>query len=407
MALPSARPRAEAAAHVTCSTASGAPAWQGLADFRNRSGTVARLAPQPGDGAMATINNSTAGDDQRSGPLGEANEFIGFGFGIDVLGGGNLRDIFYMTADSQTDKIRGGGGIDLIDYSAARFGLEFLLEDNSGIVRTRDWSWAQQTIAAFTDIEDITGTRFDDFISGNSVANTFDGGAGADYIDGRSGDDTLIGGFGNDTLNGSKGNDTVSYNYADTGMRVLLKMDSAGGQAHRILANGTTVLEDSLIAVENIIGSRHSDILVGNDLANRIDGGASDDRLYTLIDGVVDTMIGGAGSDTIDYTWWYSNGQHPYALIIELGGGNGSARLITENGEVPEDQLLGSRMSLEAGAPTSSTATRGRTSFPDQKGPISSSRTSTGNATSRTAAAAWIPSRSPSWLTPSSLVKRV
>lgn len=59
------------------------------------------------------------------------------------------------------------------------------------------------------NIENLTGSAFDDFIYGDQAANTLRGLDGDDYIRGRRGADTLDGGAGDDRLMGNRGNDTI------------------------------------------------------------------------------------------------------------------------------------------------------------------------------------------------------
>jgi len=62
---------------------------------------------------------------------------------------------------------------------------------------------------AAADIENVTGTAFNDVITGSSVANVLVGLAGDDQITGGPGNDLLLGGAGNDNLVGSEGNDLL------------------------------------------------------------------------------------------------------------------------------------------------------------------------------------------------------
>ena len=70
---------------------------------------------------------------------------------------------------------------------------------------------------SFANIENVTGTSFDDAIFGDNGANLFTGLGGADTLFGFGGDDMLFGGAGNDLLRGDglpafggpSGNDTI------------------------------------------------------------------------------------------------------------------------------------------------------------------------------------------------------
>jgi Ca2+-binding RTX toxin-like protein len=103
-----------------------------------------------------------------------------------------------------------------------------------------------------------------------------------DYIRGLQGDDTIEGGFGSDIIQGGAGIDTASYANSYAGVTVNL-----GSQAPQ---QGGDAEGDELSSIENLIGSAHNDVLTGNGLDNRFEGGAGGD----IIDG-------GGGSDTASY----------------------------------------------------------------------------------------------------------
>ena len=135
---------------------------------------------------------------------------------------------------------------------------------------------AQNTVGAGTDtlseFENLIGSAFNDTLTGDAGNNVLTGGAG---------NDTLVGGLGDDTLDGGAGTaDTASYAPANSGVTVSLV--TAGPQD--TLGAGI----DTLVGIENLIGSAFNDTLTGDSLANRIDGGAGDD-----------TIEGGAGNDIL------------------------------------------------------------------------------------------------------------
>jgi hypothetical protein len=51
-------------------------------------------------------------------------------------------------------------------------------------------------------IENVTGTSFDDFLTGDNSANVLSGGGGLDVINGGHGDDVIDGGDGQDVIDG-------------------------------------------------------------------------------------------------------------------------------------------------------------------------------------------------------------
>ncbi|MEQ1652501.1 MAG: peroxidase family protein [Hyphomicrobium sp.] len=141
---------------------------------------------------------------------------------------------------------------------------------------------------AVTDI--FVGTSGDDIANGNGGADLLSGLAGDDQLNGGGADDILNGGAGNDTLNGGAGNNTASYDGATAGVTVSLAV--AGPQ------NTGGAGTDTLIAIQNLIGSGQGDSLTGDVNNNNISGGAGDDTIVGA--GGNDTLTGGAGSDSLN-----------------------------------------------------------------------------------------------------------
>ena len=127
-----------------------------------------------------------------------------------------------------------------------------------------------------------------DTINGRDGDDILVGLGGADELNGGEGNDILNGGAGNDTLNGGNGNDTASYIDATSAVTV-----SVNGNNQVTGGAGT----DSLINMENLIGSSYGDTLTGDGNANILSGLAGDDTLVG--NGGADVLIGGAGNDTM------------------------------------------------------------------------------------------------------------
>jgi hypothetical protein len=99
---------------------------------------------------------------------------------------------------------------------------------------------AQDTVGAgldsFVSIENLSGSSFNDTLTGDTNANlldgaagddTLDGGDGNDTVQGGAGSDTLVGGAGNDSLDGGVGIDTASYAAATSAVTVSLAVATA------------------------------------------------------------------------------------------------------------------------------------------------------------------------------------
>ena len=107
-----------------------------------------------------------------------------------------------------------------------------------------------------------------DFLSGGAGDDVLSGRGADDYLRGGNGDDVLGGGDQDDRLDGGQGTDTASYRSAAAGVIVDLTLatQNTGGA-------GT----DTLISIENLIGSDHADNLIGSSARNLIEGGDGDD----------------------------------------------------------------------------------------------------------------------------------
>jgi Ca2+-binding RTX toxin-like protein len=129
------------------------------------------------------------------------------------------------------------------------------------------------------------------------------GNAGNNVIIGNSGKNTLLGGDGDDTLDGGAGIDTVDYSTASGAVTFDLTITS---QQDTIGAG-----KDTLLNIENVIGSAFADVITGTAAANVLDGRGGQDNLHGLAgndilygDGSADFLYGGLGNDTyhvVDY----------------------------------------------------------------------------------------------------------
>ena len=162
--------------------------------------------------------------------------------------------------------------------------------------------------------ENIIGSKFSDGLRGSDFANVLKGGGGFDQLFGEGGNDRLFGGAdgdelyggaGADRLNGGAGTDVVVYNDSAVGVRVVLGKNGA-----ETIGKGGEAAGDRIKQVENIAGSYHDDVLVGNNLANRLQGAFGNDTLNgrdgsDLLIGTFgdDTLIGGKGNDTFEFTF--------------------------------------------------------------------------------------------------------
>ncbi|MDO9338728.1 MAG: hypothetical protein Q7T61_20240 [Caulobacter sp.] len=113
--------------------------------------------------------------------------------------------------------------------------------------------------------------------------DTLSGGDGDDVLHGGGGDDILLGGAGSDVIDGGDGVDTASFGDSTQAMFADLQAHYAGD------TDGVEIENDQLLGIENLEGSNFDDVLRGDAGANVISGG----------DGV-DQILGRAGEDTLD-----------------------------------------------------------------------------------------------------------
>ncbi len=140
--------------------------------------------------------------------------------------------------------------------------------------------------------QSLVGTADANRLQGGLGSDTLDGGAGHDTLQGGGGDDMLVGGLGDDVIDGGAGVDTISYAVSTESVVVNLSVTTqqATGVAGR----------DTVINVENVVGSNYRDTIKGDAGNNVLNGGAERDALTG--GGGADTIIGGSGADTFVFT---------------------------------------------------------------------------------------------------------
>ena len=214
--------------------------------------------------------------------------------GDNVLAGGGGSDV--LAGRGGDDTLDGGtGASDTVDYSAAAAGV---VVDLAAGLASADGDGGSDTLVS---VENVIGSSLGDSLSGDAGDNVLAGGGGSDVLAGRGGDDTLDGGTG--------ASDTVDYSAAAAGVVV----DLAAGLAS---ADGDGA-SDTLVSVENVIGSSLGDSLSGDAGDNVLAGGGGSDLLAGR--GGADTLDGGGGTDTVDYS------AAAAGVVLDLASGVASA----------------------------------------------------------------------------------
>ncbi|ODS56469.1 MAG: hypothetical protein ABS36_08795 [Acidobacteria bacterium SCN 69-37] len=196
---------------------------------------------------------------------GSGNDDITGNAADNVIDGGDGNDT--IRGGSGNDTLTGGSGTDTASYAGASAGVTVSLATGS----------AQATGGAGIDtlsgFENLEGSAHNDTLTGSSAANTLSGG---------DGDDVLVGAAGSDTLDGGDGADTIDYRAAASAVTVNLSTSSTSTDG-----DGSS---DTLVAIENVIGSAGADSITGDSGDNVIEGAAGND-----------TLVGGLGTDTLSY----------------------------------------------------------------------------------------------------------
>ncbi|WP_268800190.1 retention module-containing protein [Pseudomonas huanghezhanensis] len=170
----------------------------------------------------------------------------------------------------------------------------------------------------------VLGTTGDDVLVGaaNSHLHGGDGndvlvaGPGNNELFGDSGNDILFSGPGNDLLDGDAGHNTADYSLATAGVTVSTGINGAQNTG----GAGT----DTLVNIDNLVGSNFNDRLTGDAGSNVLNGGLGNDVLNgmegddILIGGPGNnTLTGGPGNDT--FQWMAGNTGHDTITDFTFG----------------------------------------------------------------------------------------
>jgi Ca2+-binding RTX toxin-like protein len=224
--------------------------------------------------------------------LGGNDQLFGLG-GNDVLTGGPGAD--FMDG--------GTGASDIADYNESGVGVIVNLATGVGHFGNAEGD-------TLVNIEGINGSTHGDELIGDASSNLLTGREGDDFLTGGLGADFLFGGF-DDTRNLLDGLDTANYADSPVGVSVNLATE-AGANGNPIGRGfGGTAEGDTLVSIENLVGSSFNDSLLGNDFPNELFGNSGNDLLVGDIPGVAfddglhgdqgnDTLKGGGGADVLD-----------------------------------------------------------------------------------------------------------
>ncbi len=211
---------------------------------------------------------------------------------VNTITGNSSNNVLLSTVGD--DAIDGGAGIDTVSYANATAAVNVTLASNT----EQDTGGAG--IDTLLNIENLTGSKYNDTLTGNVAANVLNGGAGAD---------TMTGGNGNDTYYVNHASDVVNEVLAggtDTVFSTLL--------AYTLRANVEKGVVQGTVA-GNLTGNALANTLTGNAAANRLNGGAGNDTLKG--NGGNDILTGGAGKDVL--TGGAGNDVFKFNTLVESG----------------------------------------------------------------------------------------
>ncbi len=145
-----------------------------------------------GEGNDEIIGES--GDDLISGDEGEdeligesGDDTISGGSGDDILEGGSGDDI--LSGGGGSDQLDGGRGNDTADFSDLSFGVAADLSEGTAIYEPAPGVVVEDTL---DDIENLTGTNFNDQLIGDDGVNVINGFGGVDELTGGAAGDIFV-----------------------------------------------------------------------------------------------------------------------------------------------------------------------------------------------------------------------
>jgi Ca2+-binding RTX toxin-like protein len=306
-------------------------------------------------------------------------DFIIGDAGANVLNGRAGDDI--LRGGAGADTLIGGTGIDTADYQTSAAGVTVNLNLSTAQVSAGD---AAGDI--LSEIENVTGSAFNDVLTGTVLDNVLRGGAGNDLITDAGGNNIIDLGDGADTVYAGNGNDIIILDrtggdFADTVY--------AGGGDDKIYFNGNADKYVSYSSLINLLqnpgsilglntysdsfGGDYIDAGDGNDTVytgknsfvygragddylitfgggNYLDGGDGADNLQVYGSGnqLSQTLIGGAGNDSIGII----TGQAGNSFFT-IHGGNGDDNIYLNsghaliNGGAGADRIYGTALGIE------------------------------------------------------------
>ncbi|MCA3422948.1 MAG: hypothetical protein INF81_08355 [Roseomonas sp.] len=253
-----------------------------------------------------------AGDDSLHG--GANNDTLIGGEGADTMAGGVGNDFYALdTADDLVIEAHASGNDSIVtafdfylppevevlilapDSTAIRAGGGLGHDRLIGNANANELlgSGGNDTLEGGDGADTLEGGEQNDIMAGGNQADNILGGAGQDSLDGGEGNDTLIGGANADTMAGGSGDDL--YLIVDP-EDLILEAPASGNDtvitmSDLVMPSDVEVLLVGESAINlYLVGRDLDDIMIGNGLGHRFEGGAGNDVILAGGQSLTDIM---------------------------------------------------------------------------------------------------------------------
>ena len=225
------------------------------------------------------------------------------GSGNDTLRGGSVGDVLF--GDDGDDTVIESGNLDFLLTSDSLIGtdaqgktvVQDLLHDIQRAVLVGGDGANTLDARSFYGPVSLFGGAGDDTLLGASVAgatgpNTLEGGKGNDSLVAGAVDTTFVfsgEGLGSDVI---RHGDVIGRNRADfSGLQGGINLDLGFAGPQVVSPAGLTISLPDARTIQDVVGTRYDDFIVGNDLPNLLIGGAGNDEVVGR--GGDNVLIGG------------------------------------------------------------------------------------------------------------------
>jgi Ca2+-binding RTX toxin-like protein len=265
----------------------------------NALATAAGIAAPPAGSAVAYFELWVDGNSNGIKDAGEISKYADVLTSIEYFVGTDGNDKMTGSAADETfspltgvNTVNGGAGIDVLSYNF----LDASIDGLNGVTVDLAAGWAKlDQQSTITNIENVNGSAWNDVLMGSAGVNVLMGLDGDDALDGRGGNDELHGGKGNDILVGGDGNDILSggdgedlidggagtdtLSYASASTAIAVSLIRGEGLSPTDIGFSPASNGDSILNVENVVGSLYDDIIAGSDGNNVLEGRTGDDTI--------------------------------------------------------------------------------------------------------------------------------